>query len=184
MAGPGVDPRIIEAEEAEYAQADCIIVPSQFAYRSFLSQGVAPDKLRLLPYGVDLSRFEPAGVPPEGTFDVLFVGAMSPRKGVQYLVQAFQQIRHPAKTLSFVGAPSSESRCCGNAIYGQKMRFTSWFCRASRRDWRLCKHKPWPAPARWSEPGTAEDQRWSRRLHRAHPRRWRIGGTVTARRSS
>jgi alpha-maltose-1-phosphate synthase len=83
-------------------------VPSQFAYRSFLSQGVAPDKLRLLPYGVDLSRFEPAGVPPEGTFDVLFVGAMSPRKGVQYLVQAFQQIRHPAKTLSFVGAPSSE----------------------------------------------------------------------------
>jgi alpha-maltose-1-phosphate synthase len=108
MAGPGVDPRIIEAEEAEYAQADCITVPSQFAYRSFLSQGVAPDKLRLLPYGVDLSRFEPAGVPPEGTFDVLFVGAMSPRKGVQYLVQAFQQIRHPAKTLSFVGAPSSE----------------------------------------------------------------------------
>jgi starch synthase len=108
MADAGVDPRIIDAEEAEYAEADCITVPSQFAYRSFLSQGVAADKLRLLPYGVDLSRFEPAGLPPEGKFDVLFAGAMSPRKGIQYLVQAFRQIRHPAKTLSFAGAPSPE----------------------------------------------------------------------------
>jgi starch synthase len=104
----GIDPRIIGAEEAEYAEADCITVPSQFAYRSFLSQGVTPEKLRLLSYGVDLSRFEPAGVPPDGKFDVLFVGGMNLRKGIQYLTQAFQRIDHPAKTLSFVGTPSLE----------------------------------------------------------------------------
>lgn len=104
----GIDPRIVDAEEAEYAEADCVTVPSHFAYRSFLSQGIAPEKLRHLPYGVDLSRFEPAGVPPRGEFNILFVGAMSLRKGIQYLAQAFHQIHHPAKTLSFVGGPSLE----------------------------------------------------------------------------
>jgi starch synthase len=104
----GFDPRITNAEESEYAEADCITLPSQFTYRSFLSQGLPSEKLRLLNYGVDLSRFEPAGVPAEGKFDVLFVGGMSLRKGVQYLTDAFQRINHPAKTLSFVGAPSFE----------------------------------------------------------------------------
>ncbi len=104
----GMDPRNVHAEESEYAEADCITLPSQFTYRSFLSQGFKPGKLRLLNYGVDLTRFAPAGVPADGTFDVLFVGAMSLRKGVQYLAQAFRQIDHPAKTLSFVGAPSLE----------------------------------------------------------------------------
>jgi starch synthase len=52
----GIDPRMMDAEESEYAEADCITVPSHFANRSFLSQGVAPEKIRLLPYGVDLSK--------------------------------------------------------------------------------------------------------------------------------
>jgi alpha-maltose-1-phosphate synthase len=104
----GFDPRITNAEESEYAEADCITLPSHFTYRSFLSQGFTPEKLRLLNYGVDLSRFEPAGVPAEGKFDVLFVGGMNLRKGVQYLAEAFQRIDHPAKTLSFDGAPSFE----------------------------------------------------------------------------
>ena len=45
----GVDPRVIDAEEAEYAAADRITVPSGFVYRTFLSEGVAPEKLRKLP---------------------------------------------------------------------------------------------------------------------------------------
>ena len=104
----GIDPRVIQAEEAEYAEADCITVPSHFAFRSFLSQGAAPEKLRRLPYGVDLSRFSPAAVPAEGKFDILFAGGMSLRKGIPYLAEAFLRIHHPAKTLSFVGTPSPE----------------------------------------------------------------------------
>jgi glycosyltransferase involved in cell wall biosynthesis len=33
---------------------------------------------------------------------------MSLQKGVQYLVQAYQKVQHPAKSLTFVGAPSPE----------------------------------------------------------------------------
>ncbi len=108
MPFSGIDPRTIALEKAEYAEADRITVPSNFAYRSFIEQGMSAEKMRLLPYGVNLSRFQPVAEPAAGRFDVLFVGGMSLQKGIQYLVQAYQKISHPAKSLTFVGAPSQE----------------------------------------------------------------------------
>lgn len=102
----GIDPRTIAREEAEYAEADRITVPSTFAFRSFLEQGVPAEKLRLLPYGVNASRFQAVEDPAIGRFDVLFVGGMSLQKGVQYLVQAYLKVNHPFKSLTFVGTPS------------------------------------------------------------------------------
>ena len=104
----GIDPRTIAKEEQEYDESDMITVPSNFVLRSFIDQGVPAEKLSLLPYGVNLSRFQPVGKPAQGSFDVLFVGGMSLRKGVQYLVQAYQKLSHPAKTLTFVGSVSPE----------------------------------------------------------------------------
>ena len=104
----GIDPRVIAQEEAEYAQADCITVPSRFVRDSFIAQGIPSHRVKLLPYGVNLSKFQPAGSPNPARFDVLFVGAMSLRKGVPYLAQAWQQVKHPAKSLTFVGTPSNE----------------------------------------------------------------------------
>jgi glycosyltransferase involved in cell wall biosynthesis len=103
---PGIDARTIECEEAEYEEADLVTVPSTFAFRSFVEQGVPAKKLALLPYGVNIARFQPVAVPDKKRFDILFVGAMSLQKGVQYLVQAYQRITHPAKSLTFVGVPS------------------------------------------------------------------------------
>ena len=103
----GIDPRTVAREESEYAEADCITVPSTFVYRTFIEQGVAANKLRVLPYGVNLSRFQPLYKPDPKRFDILFVGAMSLQKGVQYLVQAYLKIDHPAKSLTFIGADSA-----------------------------------------------------------------------------
>ena len=108
MNTEAVDARTIAIEEEEYAQADLITVPSNFVYRTFVDQGISAHKLRVVPYGVNLSRFEPVGSPAEERFDVLFVGGMALRKGVQYLVQAYSKLNHPAKSLTFVGAPSPE----------------------------------------------------------------------------
>lgn len=102
----GVDPWIIDREEAEYAQADCITVPSTFNVRSFVSQGVPEHKLRRLSYGVNLERFHPTHAPASGQFDVLFAGGMSLRKGVPYLLQAYKSLKHPRKSLTFAGSPS------------------------------------------------------------------------------
>lgn len=103
-----VDPRTIEQEEAEYAEADCITVPSTFTLKSFLSQGIPQTKLRRLPYGVNLERFYPDGHPAQDRFDVLFAGAMCLRKGVPYLLQAYKRLRHPNKSITFAGDAPSE----------------------------------------------------------------------------
>jgi glycosyltransferase involved in cell wall biosynthesis len=98
-----VDPWIIDREEAEYEQADAITVPSTFALRSFIAEGVSRRKMRLAPYGVDLARFTPAGSPPKDQFRVLFVGSISVRKGVHYLFDAFARLRASRKKLTVIG---------------------------------------------------------------------------------
>ena len=103
FAGGRVDPRTIEREEAEYAQADAIAVPSGFARRSFIEMGVVAEKVRTIPYGVRLDRFSNAGDKPSGAFDVLFAGTVSIRKGVPYLLEAFAKLKHPLKRLRLAG---------------------------------------------------------------------------------
>lgn len=99
----GVDPRIIAREEAEYAQADLITVPSTASRQSFLDRGFAKDKVVVLPYGVDLERFHPQGEPASDSFNILFVGGVNLRKGIPYLLQAYQAIKHPKKSLTIAG---------------------------------------------------------------------------------
>jgi glycosyltransferase involved in cell wall biosynthesis len=101
--GTAVDPYFVTREEAEYAQADAITVPSSFAMRSFMEMGVPEEKLYRIPYGVRLDRFRRVSEPPKDEFRVLFAGTVSLRKGVPYLLQAFREFRHPRKRLLLVG---------------------------------------------------------------------------------
>jgi starch synthase len=101
---PGIDPRIIAAEEAEYELADLITVPSTFVLNSFVNSGIPVTKLRLAPYGVDLTTFYPVGHRNENHFRVLFVGNVSVRKGVHYLLEAFDKLDHKNKHLTIVGS--------------------------------------------------------------------------------
>jgi len=104
-----VHPRLIEREEAEYAEADAITVPSQFAARSFIDSGVDRAKINVVPYGVDLEQFRPT-VPRDPGFRVLFVGQLTVRKGIGYLLKAFRQAALPGTRLVFVGSPTGEAR--------------------------------------------------------------------------
>lgn len=108
LAFDGIDPRVIEREEAEYSDSDCITVPSTFSLESFVQRGVARQKMRLLPYGVNLDLFKPSGQPIPGRFDVLYVGGMNLNKGIPYLLQAYRAFRHPRKSLSMAGTPSPD----------------------------------------------------------------------------
>ncbi len=97
------DERAMQRQETEYAVADAITVPSEFARRSFIEMGVPSEKIAKVPYGVQLSRFRPTTPPAPDSFDVLFAGTVSLRKGVPYLLQAFQMLKHPRKRLRIVG---------------------------------------------------------------------------------
>ena len=101
---------ILRREEAIYVEADAITVPSTVARRSFLAQGFAPEKVHVIPYGVRLDKFKPTSAPPADSFDVLFAGQISLRKGVPYLLEAFAQLRHPRKHLTLVGGVQDDLR--------------------------------------------------------------------------
>ena len=105
---PVSDARDTVREEKIYAQADAIVVPSTFAARSFVEMGVAAERVHVIPYGVELSRFQPQAEVSADSFDLLFVGGVSLRKGVPYLLQAFAKLQHPQKRLHIVGAVGSE----------------------------------------------------------------------------
>jgi starch synthase len=101
---PVSDLRDTVREEKIYKLADAITVGSTFARRSFLEEGVPAEKVHVIPYGVRLEAFAPEVTPPPDSFDVLFAGSISLRKGVPYLLEAFQHLRHPAKRLRLAGA--------------------------------------------------------------------------------
>ena len=101
--------RMIAREEAEYAQADAVTVPSRFAMRSFVESGVNPAKLHVVPYGVDLRHFERVA-PRDPEFRVLFVGQLGVRKGIGYLLNAFRRAALPASRLVLVGNIGAETK--------------------------------------------------------------------------
>lgn len=125
MSFPGVDPRIIEREEAEYAEADLITIPSRFVGETFVQRGVDRAKLRVLPYGVDLTSFHPVEAPAQDRLDLLFVGGVNLRKGIPYLLQAFRDVEHPAKSLTIAGIaePGIVENMQGAGLVSPEVRF-------------------------------------------------------------
>ncbi|MBC7952363.1 MAG: glycosyltransferase family 4 protein [Rhodospirillaceae bacterium] len=102
LAFQPVDARMIAREEAEYAQAHAIAVPTGFARDTFLARGIPAERLMVNPYGVDLSRFAPPTQRPDGKIRVLFVGRVGLRKGVPNLIHAFRRLAGSAE-LHLVG---------------------------------------------------------------------------------
>ena len=103
--------RTIQQELCEYRAADYIAVPSAFAARTFVANGVPAAKLLVNPYGVDLTLFSRSGaISPSrmdpGGLHVLHVGRVSAQKGVHYLVDAVARVSGASLTL--VGAVDAE----------------------------------------------------------------------------
>lgn len=87
---------------AEYALSDYLVVPSQFAARTFVERGFDRQRIAINPYGVALEHFRPAR-PHAGRFRVLFVGQLTPRKGIVYLLEAWQKLKLAQADLVLVG---------------------------------------------------------------------------------
>lgn len=101
------DSILIEREIEEYETADCICVPSTFAYRSFIDYGVPAAKVFTVTFGVDHHSFYPVAK-RDSTFRVIHRGSLSIRKGVHYLLQAFHELRLKDAELWLVGPMANE----------------------------------------------------------------------------
>lgn len=111
------DERTTAAVEEEYVESDLILAPSRFAYESFVAGGVPASKLALVPYGVDTDEFRPVPKRDE-TFRILFVGTLSLRKGLPYLLESVATLRWPNAELVLRGTESPETRTLLNSYRG------------------------------------------------------------------
>ncbi|MGQ9630358.1 MAG: glycosyltransferase family 4 protein [bacterium] len=98
-------PSIVAREIRELDVADFVIVISRFARDSFLEEGFPESRLLLSTRGVDCQRFRPPDRPrDDGVFRVLCLGQIGLRKGVQYLLRAWAELRLRDAELVLVGA--------------------------------------------------------------------------------
>jgi alpha-maltose-1-phosphate synthase len=89
--------------ETEPHEADYCIAASGFAKKSLLEVGVPDSKIKILPLGADLIRFNEVPRHSTGKLRVLFVGKISQAKGVKYLLEAIKKIHSREVELVLVG---------------------------------------------------------------------------------
>ncbi|MFA6527146.1 MAG: glycosyltransferase family 4 protein [Candidatus Babeliales bacterium] len=116
-----VDQRTIKRVTQEYELADYITVPSTFVFNSFIKHGIPAEKLLTVPCGMNLAPFlasarilrqaqderellsvhgEP--VEPHERFRVIFVGLLCLRKGIHYLIDAWNNLDLPEDSSELV----------------------------------------------------------------------------------
>ena len=99
----------------EMELADRLVAGSSFAADSLRAEGLPEEKIRINPYGVDFEQFaRGAGLErsAEGGVVFLFVGSFSQRKGIYYLLEAWQRGRfwESGAVLRLVGGDRHELR--------------------------------------------------------------------------
>ncbi len=94
--------------QREYAAADLIRAQSSLVAENLIRGGVPPRKVVLVPPAVQLDRFRPlASSSADTRFRVCFVGAFDLRKGIQYLLQAWDLLQLPGAELVLHGGAGS-----------------------------------------------------------------------------
>ncbi|MFM6912868.1 MAG: glycosyltransferase family 4 protein, partial [Dolichospermum sp.] len=92
----------IERKQREIELADHIFVASSFTKKSLLEIGIQEAKITVIPYGAPVDYFQPRPK-KDNCFRALFVGRVSPRKGVHYLLPAWQDLKLDNAELVLVG---------------------------------------------------------------------------------
>jgi glycosyltransferase involved in cell wall biosynthesis len=95
-------PGTVRRLQQEPDMADFCLAASNFTRNTLLENGVSEDKIYTVPYGVDTDFFQPS-CPPTEPFRVLFVGQLVQRKGLKYLLEAWEQLRLRDAELVLVG---------------------------------------------------------------------------------
>ena len=101
---------IIDRECEEYETADRLVVPSGFVKRTMVAKGIPGDHVIVNPLGVALEQFwaDPQNDRVAGELNVVYVGGVSLRKGIPYLLDGFSRLKHPRKRLTLVGVIAPE----------------------------------------------------------------------------
>lgn len=102
--------RSLRRGEQELAEADYVFCPSELVRQSLLEAGIEEGKIRLISQGVDIQRFKFTRTPESfaGQFKALFIGHLGFRKGLPYLLQAWDKLQFKDAQLILVGGEERE----------------------------------------------------------------------------
>lgn len=103
--GLPIDLEAVDRQLREYEEANIIVVDSTFIRETFRTFGLE-DKVRVLNLGVDVEKFKPRNKDrgrDKGKFTALFCGGNYIRKGLKYLLQAWDSLGLKDAELRIVG---------------------------------------------------------------------------------
>lgn len=101
--------KALETYSREPLLADLCIVASTYTRKTLIENGVEPERIQVIPYGVDLDFFRPQQR-IKNKFTVLFAGQIARQKGLHYLLEAWRCLSLPDSELRIAGRVSSENR--------------------------------------------------------------------------
>lgn len=102
----------------EYHECKYMVVPSSLVKRSMIKRGIDESKIHIVPYGVDVDKFDFKRIEHDG-FRILYVGPFTYRKNVISLVKAFREMNTNKKCeLFLVGDGCNKLTDIANNIYG------------------------------------------------------------------
>jgi len=97
----GLNPAWIDAQkQQEIELADAILTCSEFAAETYRAAGVPAAKLFPVPPGTDLPDVPPQARPAGGPCRFVFVGSLMRRKGVDLLLDIFEELAREGATAS------------------------------------------------------------------------------------
>lgn len=99
-------------------QADAIICQDQAFSNQLVSIGIQPDKIHVIPNGIDLASFKPSDKTQARTqlrlspkkLLVLTIGGLSPHKGHEYLLEAIPEILRTIHDVEFIFIGAGDMR--------------------------------------------------------------------------
>ena len=97
-----VDPFLMWRDKHEQGMSDVLLVPSEACAETYEADPICRGKTRIVPFGVDCGIFHPTESTIED-FRVLFVGGNWVRKGLPYLIKAWNGLKLQEATLTLAG---------------------------------------------------------------------------------
>ena len=105
----------LHRKDEELALADQIIVPSQFVQHTLAKAGPLAASIDVIPYGAPPVPLEPKPVAQDSKLKVIFVGMLSQRKGLSYLIDAIKKLGSSVE-LTLIGRRTGDCRPLDQAL--------------------------------------------------------------------
>jgi len=122
--------KLVAQEDCCLRGSDRVITPSQVTYNYLLDRKVSPEKLKLIPNGVDLEIFQPLDkgykVSPDSNLKLLYFGTLSPWQGVDLAVDALALCRRDWPAELIVIGPGKPSQVENLKRLAQKLDVSDW----------------------------------------------------------